>query len=198
MIPLDATYTGAEEGQDLPVYDAVTVTGGRKGDVVTYQLGAGEETGTIPQIQYAGTYSVTVRVQREHYEPYEQTYQAVLKSKANVYSGTYDGDEHPLIRSIEGTDPEIQIQWWNTAYLNRKKKQAGQKIIPKRLRMPEATRFFIRIDRDHDNVFEETIDAIATIKPASMIVENTAGDQLNKTVEYDGGKTTYDYSVKDF
>ena len=31
-----------------------------------------------------------------------------------------------------------------------------------------------------------------------MIVENTAGDQLNKTVEYDGGKTTYDYSVKVF
>lgn len=197
VIPLDATYTGAEEGQDLPVYDAVTVTGGRKGDVVTYQLGAGEETGTIPQIQYAGTYSVTVRVQREHYEPYEQTYQAVLKSKANVYSGTYDGDEHPLIRSIEGTDPENTNPVVEYSVSEQKEEASWSKIIPT-AKNAGSHPVFIRIDRDHDNVFEETIDAIATIKPASMIVENTAGDQLNKTVEYDGGKTTYDYSVKVF
>lgn len=88
ITPLNGTYTGAEEEQELPKYDAVTVTGGRENDKVTYQLGNGEKTKAIPQIQYAGTYSVTVRVERENYEPFKQTYTAVLKSKANEYKDT--------------------------------------------------------------------------------------------------------------
>ena len=88
ITPLNGTDTGAEEEQELPKYDAVTVTGGRENDKVTYQLGNGEKTKAIPQIQYAGTYSVTVRVERENYEPFKQTYTAVLKSKANEYKDT--------------------------------------------------------------------------------------------------------------
>ena len=121
----------AKEGQELPKYDAVTVTGGRKTDNVTYNLGTGEKTETIPQIQYAGTYSVTVRVERENYEPFEQTYTAVLKSKANEYKGTYDGKYHRLIESVEGTDPNNKDVVVEYSVSEKKEESSWSREVPK-------------------------------------------------------------------
>ena len=76
MLIENVTVTGvAEAYADGKKFPAATVEGivtdGEHPDKVTYQLGNGEKTKAIPQIQYAGTYSVTVRVERENYEPFK-------------------------------------------------------------------------------------------------------------------------------
>lgn len=197
ITPLNETYTGAKEGQELPKYDAVTVTGGRKTDNVTYKLGTGEKTETIPQIQYAGTYSVTVRVERENYEPFEQTYTAVLKSKANEYKGTYDGKYHRLIESVEGTDPNNKDVVVEYSVSEKKEESSWSREVPKGVNAGSYP-VYIRIDRDNDGKFEETIDAIATIDPVSIELKNIS-DEIPESVTYEEARNrTYDYSVKAF
>lgn len=197
ITPLNETYTGAKEGQELPKYDAVTVTGGRKTDNVTYKLGTGEKTETIPQIQYAGTYSVTVRVERENYEPFEQTYTAVLKSKANEYKGTYDGKYHRLIESVEGTDPNNKDIVVEYSVSEKKEESSWSREVPKGVNAGSYP-VYIRIDRDNDGKFEETIDAIATIDPVSIELKNIS-DEIPESVTYEEARNrTYDYSVKAF
>lgn len=197
ITPLNETYTGAEKGQELPKYDVVTVTGGRETDKVTYQLGTDEPSETIPQIQYAGTYSVKVRVERENYEPFEQTYTAVLKSKANEYKGTYDGKKHPLIESVEGTDPNNKDAVVEYSVSEKKEESSWSREVPTGVNAGSYP-VYIRIDRDNDGKFEETIDAIATIDPVSIELKNNS-DQIKESVTYEEARnTTYDYSVKAF
>ena len=184
MLIEDVTVTG------------VTVTDGRETDKVTYQLGT-EKTKTIPQIQYAGTYSVKVRVERENYEPFEQTYTAVLKSKANEYKGTYDGKEHPLITSVEETDPNNKDVVVEYSVSEKKEESSWSRDVPTGVNAGSYP-VYIRIDRDNDGKFEETIDAIATIDPVSIELKNNS-DEIKESVTYEEARNrTYDYSVNAF
>ena len=202
MLIENVTVTGVTEAYaDGKKFPAATVEGivtdGEHPDKVTYQLGNGEKTKAIPQIQYAGTYSVTVRVERENYEPFKQTYTAVLKSKANEYKGTYDGKKHPLITSVEGTDPDNKDAVVEYSVSEKKEESSWSREVPTGVNAGSYP-VYIRIDRDNDKKFEETIDAIATIDPVSIELENNS-DQIKESVTYEEArKTTYDYSVKAF
>ncbi|WP_370771288.1 hypothetical protein [Eubacterium ramulus] len=103
ITPLNETYTGAKEGQELPKYDAVTVTGGRKTDNVSYKHwyrreNRDDSTDSICRNLFCDQYVWKERIMNL----LNRRIRPVLKSKANEYKGTYDGKYHRLIESVEG------------------------------------------------------------------------------------------------
>ena len=112
VVPLDITYDGA-------VHDAVEVQGmNADTDHVTYKLGDGDWAEGCPQISEAGEYTVTVKVERDGYTPYESgavTARIAKKQIENVevtpYSGTYDETAHDVVAiSEEGADYTISFK----------------------------------------------------------------------------------------
>ena len=89
VVPLDITYDGA-------VHDAVEVQGmNADTDHVTYKLGDGDWAEGCPQISEAGEYTVTVKVERDGYTPYESGAVTAKIAKKQIedvevtpYSGT--------------------------------------------------------------------------------------------------------------
>lgn len=76
----------------------------------------GEDTVEVPMIQNAGEYSVKVRVERDNYEIYEETFEAVITPvsieglTAFLYSGlVYNGQEQELLKKIEGLAPDDRV-----------------------------------------------------------------------------------------
>ena len=125
---------------------------------------------------------------------FEQTYTAVLKSKANEYKGTYDGKYHRLIESVEGTDPNNKDVVVEYSVSEKKEESSWSREVPKGVNAGSYP-VYIRIDRDNDGKFEETIDAIATIDPVSIELKNIS-DEIPESVIYEEARNrTYDYSV---
>ena len=112
VVPLDITYDGA-------VHDAVEVQGmNADTDHVTYKLGDGDWAEGCPQISEAGEYTVTVKVEREGYTPYESGAVTAKIAKKQIedvevtpYSGTYDETAHDVVAiSEEGADYTISFK----------------------------------------------------------------------------------------
>lgn len=114
VTPLNRGYK--EENGEMVKSKAVEVSGLREGDSVTYQMD-GQEYSTSPEIGAVGKYEITVKVKRNNYEDYEKTYEAVITPidieglKAELYSGVYDGDEHPSVEKIDGTKDGDVIEY---------------------------------------------------------------------------------------
>ena len=102
MVPLDITYDGA-------VHDAVEVQGmKRRYRPCDIQAGRWRLAEGRPQISEAGEYTVTVKVERDGYTPYESgavTARIAKKQIENVevtpYSGTYDETAHDVVAISE-------------------------------------------------------------------------------------------------
>lgn len=121
----------------------------------------------------------------------------MLKSKANEYKGTYDGKYHRLIESVEGTDPNNKDVVVEYSVSEKKEESSWSREVPKGVNAGSYP-VYIRIDRDNDGKFEETIDAIATIDPVSIELKNIS-DEIPESVIYEEARNrTYDYSVKAF
>lgn len=112
VVPLDITYDGA-------VHDAVEVQGmNADTDHVTYKLGDGDWAEGCPQISEAGEYTVTVKVERDGYTPYESGAVTAKIAKKQIedvevtpYSGTYDETAHDVVAiSEEGADYTISFK----------------------------------------------------------------------------------------
>lgn len=91
------------EGLNVP---AVKVSGTKKGDVVTYKLGDGEFSESLPMMTAPGEYKVIVKVEREGYDTFEKTVTSVVELNTIVlevteYKGNFDGKTHPSL-IIEG------------------------------------------------------------------------------------------------
>ena len=75
-------YSGIYDGEE---HDAVTVDGAENTDTIMYQLGDGETTLSVPQITDAGTYSVTVTVERTGYHPYTTMVQVSIEQADSAF-----------------------------------------------------------------------------------------------------------------
>ena len=223
ITPLYQDYVGAKEGEALPAYPAVNISGGQKGDKVTVTVSYGDRDETVeytidqdgnavdkagkavtmPEITYAGLYPVTVTVHRNNYEVYQVTDIATLMSKAKLYSdeknekesATYDGMEHDLVAAIEGIDPKYKNAV--VEYSQTKEEGSWSKDVPRGMNAGTYP-VYVRIDREGDGVYEETIDTQVTIKPAKLTVEDN--DKIVSSVNYsEAVKHTkeYNFSVGD-
>lgn len=107
---VEATYTGKE-------IEAVKVSGTKRNDTVTYQLGDGESTDKVPTVTDAGTYSVTVTVQRDGYTDLEKTVTTTI-NKADI-SGlsiaaktlTYNEDQQELVELTGSFGDSDTVTW---------------------------------------------------------------------------------------
>ena len=89
VAPYGGTYDGAS-------HNAVTVVGAESTDTIKYQLD-GSETASVPQITDAGTYSVTVTVERAGYHPYTTTVEAAIAQAESTF---------PTVKAIDVTYTE--------------------------------------------------------------------------------------------
>ncbi len=89
VTPYSGTYDGA-------AHDAVKVEGAESTDTIKYQLD-GAETASVPQITDAGTYSVTVTVERAGYHPYTTTVEAAIAQAESTF---------PTVEAIDVTYTE--------------------------------------------------------------------------------------------
>ena len=95
----DVTVTPFNDRYDGSEHDAVTVTGTRQGDVVTYSVNDGEFTNVMPKLREPGTVQITVKVQRTGYEDFIYSCTAIMANgeiswyDVTPYEGTYDPDD---------------------------------------------------------------------------------------------------------
>lgn len=111
VMPLDIEYDGE-------FHQAVQVTGLEEGDQVTYQLGDGQETETVPEITNAGDYQIIVKVVRnDNYEVFEEKCTAKISPakvegiSVELYSGTYDGKSHDAVTEITGLQEYDKVMY---------------------------------------------------------------------------------------
>lgn len=110
-------YNGDYDGGYHP---ALKVSGLLPSDKVTYKLNDGAEQSDIPLVKDAGTYSVTMSVERHGYEKYEKTFSNININATEIqgisvlpYSGIYDGTEHQAVSVkgiLEGDTVQYQLE----------------------------------------------------------------------------------------
>ena len=110
------TATPASVTYDGGFHDAVIVNGVQEGDRVSYRLGEGDWTETVPQIREAGTYSVQVRVQRDGYDDYMETVEAEVKKasitlEAEPLNSVYNGRMQAAIEITGGIEPGDRVTY---------------------------------------------------------------------------------------
>ncbi len=99
-------------------HDAVTIEGLQENDVVTYQTDGGAWQSSVPTMKEIGEYSISVKVERTGFTPYETTVEA--KIKANIienvlvqpYVASFDGNNHDAVTVSglwEGDAVEYQL-----------------------------------------------------------------------------------------
>lgn len=102
----DVAVTATNEVYTGSSYPAAIVTGAQQGDTVSYKLNDSEYQKDMPTIKEPGTYSLTVRIERNGYDVFEQTVQSVVSLNKIIlsvkeYKGFYDSKEHDAL-TVEG------------------------------------------------------------------------------------------------
>lgn len=185
-------YTDAEQ-------NLVNITGGvQRTDIITYKLGDGEFSDTVPKAKNTGSYEVTIRIHRDdNYEDFEKTYQAKINAtditglSAVLYSGTYDAKEHKAVENIKGFKSGDIVEYKkNDEDWSEKEpvvKDAGKYTIQ------------IRVTRTNYNVTTvEMLDpAVVEIKKAKQSLEFTESyeDKTYVDVTYVEQDIVKDFSV---
>lgn len=197
---INATVQALDTEYDGQPHPAVQVTGLEEGDQVTYQLGDGQPTETVPEITNAGTYTVKVRIVRdENYEVFDENYTATI-SPAKVegisvepYSGTYDGESHKAVE-ITGLQKHDKVEYSldNGAWTETVPEvtNAGQYAIE------------IRVTRYDENTGSPDGNYEVLELPPSTVTISKADQTLKYTVDHtedivtlESGTTTYNFSA---
>ena len=106
-------YIGEYDGNTHPL---VTVSGSKKGDIVTYGVNNGVFSKTVPTEKNIGKYSVTVKVSRSGYEDYTVAVNAEISQgtikNVNIvpFDGKYDGNNHDAV-TITGIQPTDSVKY---------------------------------------------------------------------------------------
>jgi hypothetical protein len=102
--PTTVKYDGSE-------YPAAEVTGIKYTDIVKYKLDDGNWQSNMPTIRDVKTYSLTVSVQRDGFDTFEETVNPevslnTIELNVTEYSGNYDKGSHPAlnISGLRDTD----------------------------------------------------------------------------------------------
>lgn len=103
-------YKGRYDGLN---HDAVTVSSAVAGDVITYSTDGNDFVSEVPQVKIPGTFTVYVKVEREGFKPFTESYDVVVENgvltdsdiKVKPYEDAYDGKDHAAV-SVEGAAKE--------------------------------------------------------------------------------------------
>lgn len=106
VVPYNGKYDGAEHA-------AVTANSAVTGDVITYSIDGAVYSDEVPQVKTPTTLTVYVKVERSGFQPFIQTYEAVVTNGVltdsdiivTPYVDVYDGEAHPAV-SVEGATSE--------------------------------------------------------------------------------------------
>ena len=100
----DVKVTATTENYTGKDFDAATISGVREADVVSYKLNDNDWTDVMPKISEVGSYSLTVKVEREGFEDYTETVQPKIEK------GNIELNVTPLDRAYTGSaDDALEI-----------------------------------------------------------------------------------------
>ena len=161
VTPVNAVYSEDESGNAVE-YEAVQVTGTQEGDTVTYCINNEEWGETVPTISEAGDYQVKVTVKRNGYldcvqEVTAQIEEAELEGlSVELYSGTYDEQEHDAVTKIEGYKEGDEVSYKLSTSLDELEQKEWSKENPK---VEDAGTYIvdIRVTRKNYNQTESSI-----------------------------------------
>lgn len=115
VTPLEGKYNGGEQA-------LVSVSGMKTGDIVSYRLGDGGWSEELPMASEVDTYSVSVRVERSGYDPYEsgELEASIAKGDFEVeieaLCGVYTGTPQNAVAILSGTEDGDQIVYTFDGY----------------------------------------------------------------------------------
>lgn len=179
-------YSGVFNEQEN---DALTVTGLKEGDVVSYSLNGEDATTSIPKVFGVGNYEVKMHVERENYNDYDETFSDIVVTAATIegvsataYEGVYDCAEHKAV-TVEGTRENDTVEysmddgeWTEEVPMISEYKEGGYKIK-------------VRVTRENYAQADiEVIPAVAFIKKAEQTI-TFSNDEYNSdssNVEFKG------------
>lgn len=197
VIPTNVEYDGNE-------HEAATVSGKKAGDKVSYKLGDGSWSETVPKISAVGTYSLEVKVERSGFEDFTQTVTPqIKKGKFSVpvtfYSGKYDGKEHPVI-SISDSDKKEG----DKIYVRLNNQEQWSDVIPS-ISATGTNKVEVKVHRD-DNyedyvVVDSAVITAAEIEGLNVILaDNFTYDgvmhEVVKEITGNEDKDQFKYKVK--
>lgn len=205
----DITVTATEEQYSGDAFDAATISGVRETDVVTYKWNDDENWKNwkeeTPKISDVGEYSLEIKVEREGFDAYTVTVQPKITQisidglSATLNSWTYDGDSHPVIKEVNGTQAgdvvkcKIDDGDWETC----------ENGFPERTDAGEYT-IEIQVERNKNYQVTKIVDlnpAKVIVEPAEQEIEfkNYSSDAVSEIVkgEFPDVGKTYDFSAKD-
>ena len=100
----DVKVTATTENYTGKDFDAATISGVREADVVSYKLNDNDWTDVMPKISEVGSYSLTVKIEREGFEDYTETVQPKIEK------GNIELNVTPLDRAYTGSaDDALEI-----------------------------------------------------------------------------------------
>lgn len=179
-------YSGVFNEQEN---DALTVTGLKEGDLVSYSLNGEDATTSIPKVFGVGNYEVKMHVERENYNDYDETFSDIVVTAATIegvsataYEGVYDCAEHKAV-TVEGTRENDTVEysmddgeWTEEVPMISEYKEGGYKIK-------------VRVTRENYTQADiEVIPAVAFIKKAEQTI-TFSNDEYNSdssNVEFEG------------
>lgn len=153
VTPVNAVYSEDESGNAVE-YEAVQVTGTQEGDTVTYCINNEEWGETVPTISEAGDYQVKVTVKRNGYldcvqEVTAQIEEAELEGlSVELYSGTYDEQEHDAVTKIEGYKEGDEVSYKLSTSLDELEQKEWSKENPK---VEDAGTYYVSVQLKRKN-----------------------------------------------
>ena len=100
----DVKVTATTEYYNGRTFDAATISGIKDTDIVSYKLDDADWTDKMPQISNVGTYSLTVKVEREGFDDFTETVQPKIEK------GNIELEVKPLERAYTGSaDDALEI-----------------------------------------------------------------------------------------
>ena len=207
------TVTPAAEKYDGTYKDAVTVTGCKSGDKVTYKMDGQDWTTEMPKIQEIGTYEVSVKVERDGYEAFEKTVTAKIEKGEIVIEVETEHDytdaEQNLITIKNGLESgdtvSYKLEDGDFSTVVPKKKDVGSYSVTVKVHRNDKYTDFektyttkinaVDIDGLSAELYSDTYDG-QEHDAVKEIVGRKAGDKIE--YQLDGGEWTQDIpKVKD-
>lgn len=192
---MNLTVTAYEGVYDKEEKDALSIEGILEGDVVEYRLNGGEVQSTIPKISDAGTYTISVHIERENYLDYDKEFTAKIEEadlegvEIETYEGIYDEKEHTLV-SLKGTLETDEVEYKVGTEEWSKDKPVGTNANEYEIK--------VRVKRENYALKEFTgLKAIIGQQNQSLVFNHFTGQQSGKTIQGNFEDVTFDFSATD-